>query len=151
MSVFKKHEIILEKTRTVSTREMEEQLLDNMDLERERGITIFSKQARFSSENCVWELLEDSIDQPILSLPREMESFVIFMEQRQSYCGGNTELTEEFNSFSGFNLVAKSLKQMMNKHRDKLEELGVYFKSSKQNNQRITEIRYVKNTQVRNK
>ena len=116
-----------------------------------RDIISRELELRFSSENCVWELLGDSVDQPILSLPREMESFVLFMEQRQSYCGGNTELTEEFNSFSGFNLVAKSLKQMMNKHRDKLEELGVYFKSSKQNNQRITEIWYVKNTQVRNK
>ena len=54
---------ILEKTKTVATRDMEEQLLDNMDLERERGITIKARAVKLnytskSGENYEFNLID---------------------------------------------------------------------------------------------
>ena len=46
---------ILERTDTVSAREMEEQLLDNMELERERGITIKARAVRLLYKSKIGE------------------------------------------------------------------------------------------------
>ncbi|HNX63800.1 MAG TPA: translation elongation factor 4 [Oscillospiraceae bacterium] len=54
---------ILELTSTVAARDMEEQLLDNMDIERERGITIKARAVRLNynaqnGENYIFNLID---------------------------------------------------------------------------------------------
>lgn len=55
---------LLEKTRTVQQREMKEQLLDSMDIERERGITIKSHPVSMIYEYKGTEYLLNLIDTP---------------------------------------------------------------------------------------
>ena len=54
---------ILEKTRTVATRDMESQILDNMELERERGITIKARAVKLNytaknGEHYIYNLID---------------------------------------------------------------------------------------------
>ena len=55
---------LIEKTKTVSMREMEDRLLDQMDLERERGITIKSQAVRMFHEKDGVEYTFNLIDTP---------------------------------------------------------------------------------------
>jgi GTP-binding protein LepA len=55
---------LLEATNTISNRDMQEQLLDNMDLERERGITIKSHAIQMNHENNGQQYILNLIDTP---------------------------------------------------------------------------------------
>ena len=100
-------------------------------------------EIQLKKENCEWELKSDSLEEPTLSQPEEITLLIEMMKQLQSFDGGNTELTEKFNSFSGKNISAKALKQIMNKWRYTLEENGVFFNSGRSNGKRYIKTWYL--------
>ena len=85
----------------------------------------------------------DSLEEPTLSQPEEITLLIEMMKQQQSFDGGNTELAEKFNSFSGKNISAKALKQLMNKWRYTLEENDVFFTSGRSNGKRYIKTWYL--------
>lgn len=99
-------------------------------------------QLSFNKENCTWDLINDSLENPIPALPTDMIDFIEFMKLKKYFKGSNTDLVDNFNSSNGYSLSAKSLKQMMNKFRYELEENGVQFTSHRSNGQRLVEVSY---------
>lgn len=102
-----------------------------------RDIEYRELELKFSKDNCAWELVADSAEEPMLLLPKEMVSFLDFMRETVSFSGSNSELTDAFNTHSGIAILPKGLKQMMNKWRYQLEEQGVHFRSYRSNGQRL--------------
>lgn len=99
-------------------------------------------QLFFNKDNCTWDLINDSLENPVPSMPQEIIDFIEFMKVQKYFKGSNTDLVNEFNFFSNYNLTAKSLKQMMNKFRYELEDSGVQFTSHRSNGQRLVEVSY---------
>ena len=85
----------------------------------------------------------DSLEEPTLSLPEEITLLIEMMKQLKSFDGGNTELAEQLNSFSGKSISAKALKQLMNKWRYTLEENDVFFTSERSNGKRYIQTWYL--------
>ena len=107
-----------------------------------RDIEYRELELRFSKERCVWDLLSDSAENPAQLLPSEMMSFLEYMKEVTFFSGGNTELTEAFNTYAGSTLEPKRLKQLMNCSKEQLRELGLTFRSYRSNGQRLVEVRY---------
>lgn len=107
-----------------------------------RDIEYRELELRFSKERCVWDLVSDSAEHPEQLLPQEMNDFLEYMKGVKYYAGGNTELAESFNAFSGGAVEPKRLKQMMNCSKETLRELGLTFRSYRSNGQRLVEVRY---------
>ena len=116
-----------------------------------RGATLFctgrdiesrEMELTLSRDTCAWELISDTLEEPELTLPKEMSKLIELMKGIVSFNGGNTEFAKKYSDFSGSSISAKSLKQMMNRWRYPLEENGVYFNSSRSNGQRFIEVRY---------
>ena len=94
------------------------------------------------TSGCTWELVHDSLENPEILLPEEMQALVSFVRSIGNYEGSNTEFAEQFSVYSGAELTAKALKQMMNTWRYKLEELGVHYKDERSNGRRILKVSF---------
>ncbi len=97
---------------------------------------------RFSKDRFVWEMIADSAVTPELLLPQELALFLEYMREVKFFSGGNTELTDAFNIYAGSTIEPKRLKQLMNRYKEKLRELGLTFRSYRSNGQRLVEVRY---------
>ncbi len=112
-----------------------------------RDIETRDIELRFNKEECKWELVGDSLQQPEFSLPKTMFELVEFVKNIKQYEGSNTSFCEMFCEFSGSDVDAKGLKRMMNKYRHELENANVFFSSYRSNGSRFLGISYLESTE----
>ena len=100
----------------------------------------------FDKDNCVWNFVSDSSDNPEMLLPDEMQKLIEMMKKNSFFSGSNSDFIEQYNQYAGREIKANSLKRMMNRYRSELEDNNIYFESSKRNNVRVIDIYYEPHT-----
>ena len=101
----------------------------------------------FDKDNCVWNFVSDSSDNPEMLLPVEMQKLIEMMKENSFFSGSNSDFIEQYNQYTGREIKANSLKRMMNRYRSELEDNNVCFESCKRNNVRVIDIYYEPNTE----
>ncbi|MBR1811732.1 MAG: AAA family ATPase [Clostridia bacterium] len=105
-----------------------------------RDIEYRELELNLDKQTCVWELISDSLDEPLKCLPEDMILLVDLVKSIGFFSGGNTEFAERYNTFSGKQLSAKTLKQQMNLWRYLLEQNGVRFENHRSNGLRLVTV-----------
>lgn len=100
----------------------------------------------FDKDNCVWNFVSDSSDNPEMLLPDEMQKLIEMMMEISFFSGSNADFIEQYNQYTGREIKANSLKRMMNRYRSELQDNDIYFESSKRNNVRVIDIYYEPHT-----
>lgn len=95
-------------------------------------------QLEHDTDTCVWTLIADSLTMPESLLPDELMLLYYFMTGANEFVGSNTELA----GYLGRDVNPKGLKQMMNRYRYRLEDLGVFFESKRSNGQKYVVVKY---------
>lgn len=113
-----------------------------------RDIEYRELELKFSDKDFVWELKSDSLKCPEKKLPPEMEALVNFMKEHKSFTGGNSEFVEQFNAATDSDVTVKGFKQMMNRWRYDLEDLGVHYSDHRSNGARLLEVNYFPSSAV---
>ena len=101
-------------------------------------------QLELDKDACVWTLIADSLTMPETMLPDEMAYVFGFVwrSKNHGFVGTNTELAQHVSSALGKEVNPKGLKQMMNRYRYQLEDLGVFFESKRSNGQKYVVVKY---------
>ena len=105
-----------------------------------RDIPYRELHLRMNPETHQWELLSDSLEQPETRMPEILQTLIGYVKTVGSFHGSNTEFTEGFCSFCNVDISAKAIKQLMNRFRIPLENIGVFFESHRSNGQRLLRV-----------
>ena len=101
-------------------------------------------QLELDKDTCVWTLIADSLTMPETLLPDEMAYLIGFVWRSKihEFVGTNTELAHHVSKALEKDVNPKGLKQMMNRYRYRLEDLGVFFESKRSNGQKYVVVKY---------